>query len=93
MEEWLKTITGVRQGFVLSSLIFTLVADWVMTRVLNGKVTRIRWVNGGRLGDMNVADCIARLDNSWKGMKDPTDRTQKKRQRWGLTSTQKRHRS
>jgi len=33
------------------------------------------------------------LDNSWKGMKDLTDRKQKEAAKVGLTSTQKRQRS
>ena len=77
----------------MSPLIFALVVDWVMTRVMSVKDAGIRWINGDRLGDLDFADNIALLENSWKGMKELTDRTQKKRQSLGLTSTKKRQRS
>ena len=44
----------------------------------------IRWVNGGRLGDLDFADDIALWKNSWKGMQDLTDRTQKEAAKFGL---------
>src|SRR6218665_194330 len=82
--EWFQIITGVLQGCVLSPLIFALVVYWVMTRVMSVKDTGIRWVNGDRLGDLNFADDIALLENSWKGMKELTDRTQKEAAEFGL---------
>src|SRR6218665_1814555 len=59
MGEWFQVITGVRQGCVLSPLIFALVVDWVMTRVMSAKDTGIRWATGDRLGDLDFADDIA----------------------------------
>src|SRR6218665_929203 len=94
--EWFQLITGVRQGCVLSPLIFALVVDWVMTRVMSVKDAGIRWINVDRLGDLDFADDIAMFQNSWKGMKELTDRTQKRAAaKFGLncTSTQKRQRS
>ena len=38
MGEWFQIITGVRKGCVLSPLIFALVVDWVMTRVMSEKI-------------------------------------------------------
>ena len=61
---------------------------------MSGKDTGIRWVNGDRQGDLDFADNIALLENSWKGMKDLTDRTPKKKQEsLSSTSTEKRQRS
>src|SRR6218665_445185 len=68
MGEWFQVITGVRQGCVLSPLIFALVVEWVMMRVTSVKDTGIRWANGDRLGDLDFADDIALLENSWKGI-------------------------
>src|SRR6218665_1537142 len=58
MGEWFQTITEVRQGCVLPSLIFALLVDWVMTRVMSVKDTEIRWVNRNRLGDLVSPDEI-----------------------------------
>src|SRR6218665_2853520 len=41
------------------------------------------WDNGDRLGDLNFADIVL-LENPWKGMKDPTDRTQKEMAKYWL---------
>src|SRR6218665_3210547 len=49
MREWFQIITGdkgVRQGCVLSPVIFALVVDWVKTRVMSVKDTGIRMIHG-----------------------------------------------
>src|SRR6218665_656849 len=79
-----QIIAGVRQVCVLSPLICALMVDWVMTRVMSVKDTGNRWVSGDRLGDLSYADGIALLGNSWKDIKELTERTPKEAAMFGL---------
>lgn len=48
---------------MLSPMIFVLCMDWVMTRVVVGGDTRLKWLRG-----LNFADNIALVDSTWKGL-------------------------
>jgi len=61
-----------------------MVVDWAMMRVMSVKDTGIRWINGDRLAHLDFVDDIVLLENSWKGMKELTDRTQKEAAKFGL---------
>ena len=41
--------SGVRQGYVLSPLLFSLVMDWVMKKSSH-ETARIEWMDGSKLG-------------------------------------------
>ena len=55
----------------MSPLLFGIVMDWVMRRSVD-PLARIQWVDGSRLGDLDFADDVALLHESWMGMKDTT---------------------
>jgi hypothetical protein len=38
--------TGVKQGCLLSGMLFLLAIDWLMKRIIEHKVTGIEWVDG-----------------------------------------------
>ena len=59
--EWFRVITGVKQGCVLSPLLFGLAMDWLMRQTKTDR--GIDWVNGKQLEDLDFADDIALLEH------------------------------
>ena len=55
--------SGVRQGCVMSSLLFILAVDWVMRSTLKGENTGIRWTLISNLEDLDYADDLALLSH------------------------------
>ncbi|KAK1792372.1 hypothetical protein P4O66_012322, partial [Electrophorus voltai] len=56
--------TGVKQGCILSPILFLLTVDYVMKKVMMSSVTGIPWTNGSHLTDLDFADHIALLANT-----------------------------
>src|SRR6218665_2089598 len=81
--KWFRVVSGVRQGCVLSPLIFAIVVDWIMSRA-TGENTGLKWTEGERLTDLDFADDIALLDNTWDGTKQLTERVQTEAAKVGL---------
>jgi hypothetical protein len=82
--EWFQVVTGVQQGCILSPLIFLLVMDWVLKRSLDDSKCGIQWVNGGQLTDLDFADDIAVMDDTWQGMAEMTTRVEREAGTVGL---------
>lgn len=57
--DWFEVITGVRQGYILSLLLFTIAVDWVIKHATEGK--GIQRTDGRKLADLDFADNIATL--------------------------------
>ncbi|KAI8483214.1 hypothetical protein Bbelb_390960 [Branchiostoma belcheri] len=72
LSEWFNVITGVRQGCILSPLIFGLVMDWLM-RAVSGRNQGIPWSRHGQLEDLDFADDLALLSEARHKMQDKTD--------------------
>src|SRR6218665_2845393 len=82
--EWFRVVSGVRQGCVLSPLIFAIVVDWIMSRATGENTFGLKWTEGERLTDLDFADDIALLDNTWDGIKQLTERVQTEAAKVGL---------
>ena len=51
--------SGVKQGCLLSGLLFIVVIDWLMKRTTGVRDTGVEWVNGEILEDIDYADDLA----------------------------------
>ena len=58
--------TGVRQGCILSPMLFLLVIDWIMKTTTEGSRTGIQWSLLSQLHDLDFADDIALLSHNHK---------------------------
>ena len=67
LTDWFLIKTGVCQGCILSSL--GIAVDWVMKRSMENKTTGIKWLNNTTLEDLDFADDIALLSQSYNDQK------------------------
>ena len=65
LTDWFLIKSGVRQGCILSPLLFGITIDWVMKRSMENKTTGIKWLNNTTLEDLDFADDIALLSHSY----------------------------
>ena len=76
ISEWFQIVTGVCQGCVLSPLLFILVMDWIMKRAADTGTCGLQGKDEQRLTDLDFADDISLLENSWAGMIELTGRVE-----------------
>ena len=51
--------SGVKQGCLLSGILFIMIIDWLMKRTTEGRDTGVQWVGNEVLEDVNYADDLA----------------------------------
>jgi len=76
--------TGVRQGCILSPLLFAIAIDWIMHKVVEHSDAGIGWVDGTKASDLDFADDIALLEDSLHNMQLLTTALEEEASRVGL---------
>lgn len=64
----------VRQGYVMSALLFNLVSDWVMRRTMEDQPRGIRWTPFSTSRDLDFTDDIALLPHTHSYSHETTSR-------------------
>ena len=81
--ESFEITSGVKQGDVLSPVIFIVVVDWIMRRVIEDD-DGIEWVTNYKLPDLAYADDIALLSRDIRGMNRMTEKLEREARKVGL---------
>ena len=80
---------GVRQGCIMSTVLFNLVVDWIMRRITEDKVKGIRWSPFSYLEELDYADDLG-LDATTHKSKRRTSDSISSQRKWTSTSAIKR---
>jgi hypothetical protein len=83
LSEFFEIHSGVRQGCVLSPLLFGIVMDWILKTAMKERAG-LEWVDGGKLSDLDFADDVALLHDSWEGMQTLTSSLEEVAKKFGL---------
>ena len=70
--DWFEVITGVKQGYILSPLIFLMVMDWILRRTTAAIPAGIQWIGDSKLCDLDFADDRALRADSKEKMRKIT---------------------
>ena len=71
--DWFPVETGVKQGCVMSGLLFNIIIDWVMRNTTNTR-RGLRWKFTTVLEDLDYADDIALLSSRYKDLQEKCTR-------------------
>jgi len=74
LTDWFSVDSGVRQGCILSPILFIVAIDWIMRRTTSDKPRGIQWTMFTKLEDLDFADDIALLSSTGTHMQEKTDR-------------------
>ena len=74
LSDWFSVDTGVRQGCILSSILFLIVIDWIMRQTTSDKPRGLQWTLFSHLEDLDFPGDLAILSVRHNQLQDKTDR-------------------
>ncbi len=74
LSEWFPVQSGVRQGCIISSILFLVTIDWITTNTTADRSQGIQWTLFSQLEDLDFADDLALLSTNQYDMQVKTDR-------------------
>lgn len=74
LTDWFPVESGVRQGCILSPILFLVTIDWIMRRTTADKARGIQWTLFSQLEDLDFADDLALLAAQHSHLQEKTDR-------------------
>lgn len=72
--DWFTVQSGVRQGCIISPMLFLVAIDWVMKNTTSDKARGIKWTLFSSLEDLDFADDIALLASRHDHMQEESSR-------------------
>ena len=89
LTEPFRVNTGVRQGCILSPMLFTLAVDWLLRRVTEEKRQGIQWNLTSVLEDLDYADDVGLLSHRHQDIQQKIERLSQAANTIGLRINQK----
>ena len=82
--EWFTVESGVRQGCIMSPILFLMAIDWVMRKTTANRPRGIQWTLFSQLEDLDFADDLAVLSSTLTHLQEKTDILSKFAEQTGL---------
>ena len=76
--------SGVRQGCIMSPILFLVVIDWIQRQATSDKRRGIQWTMFSHLEDLDFADDLAEISGNKIHLQEKTDRLNKYARQTGL---------
>ena len=74
LSEWFPVESGVRQGCIISPILFLLAIDWIMRKTTSDKPRGIQWTLLSHLESLDFADDLAVLSTTHRSLQEKTNR-------------------
>ncbi|KAL9953192.1 hypothetical protein ACROYT_G040569 [Oculina patagonica] len=84
LSEWFPVKSGVRQGCIISPILFLLTIDWIMRTTTADRPRGIQWTLFSQLEDLEFADDLAALSTNRHHLQEKTDRLNRFAKQAGL---------
>ena len=74
LSEWFPVESGVRQGCIISPILFLVAIDWIMRKTTSDKPRGIQWTLLSHLESLDFADDLAVLSTTYRHLQEKTNR-------------------